>query len=190
MEEQRGARVVGHVDVGPAVVVVVEHEGGEAEGRRGLQDTSALRHVRERAVRVAVVEDVRRAPQSGGAAHDDEALPGAVLSGCARRVANRVVVGQVRGDEEVQAAVAVVVEEGAARAVAIGRDQARRPRRVAEDAPALVPVQHALAVVGDEQVHAPVVVVVAGADALAPAGISEAGLRCDVIETDIAPIPI
>src|SRR4029077_11937973 len=98
---------------GPAVVVVVEYEGREAERGRRLQDPRPLRHVRERAVRVAPVERVGRAAEPGRAAHHGPALPRAVLPGRARRVPSRVLGGQVRGYEQVEAAVTVVVEERA-----------------------------------------------------------------------------
>ena len=189
MEEQRRPRVVRHVDVRPAVVVVVEHERREAEGRRGLEDARALRDVRERAVAVAVVERVLGAAQAGGAAHHDEALPGAALPG-AGAVAGSILVGHVGGDEEVQAPVAVVVEKRAAGAVAVGTGQARGPRHVAEDAATLVPVERVLPVVRHEQVYAPVVVVVARAGALAPASARDPRRAGHVGERPVAGVAI
>src|SRR5262249_42320385 len=55
---------------------------------------------------------------------------------------------------------------------------------------AVVAVEDLVAVVGDEQIGVAVVVVVAGADALAPAAAGDAGLRGDVGERAVAVVPI
>src|SRR5262249_22018190 len=59
-----------------------------------------------------------------------------------------------------------------------------------EDALAFVVIQHAMAIVGDEQVAQAVVVVVAHANSLPPPGVRQAGFRRDVFELEIAEIAI
>ena len=57
---------------------------------------------------------------------------------------------------------------------------------VGERAVAVVVIEHVLAEVGDEQVIVAVVVVVADADALSPAGVSDAGFGGDIGESAVA----
>ena len=57
---------------------------------------------------------------------------------------------------------------------------------VGEGAIAIVAVEDVLAVIGDEEIVAAVVVVVADADALSPAGVTEAGFGGDVGEGSVA----
>ena len=83
----------------------------------------------------------------------------------------------VVGDEEIELAVAIVVNEGAAGAPArFLAGDARLFADVGEGAVAVVVVENVLAVVGDEQVVEAVVVVVADADALSPAAVANARL--------------
>ena len=79
-------------------------------------------------------------------------------------------------DEEVEEAVAVALDEGAARSVMdAGQKQAGLFRDVGEGAVAVVAIEPVLAVVGDEEVVEAVVVVVADADAHGPSGLRRAG---------------
>ena len=87
VKEQRRRRIVGHVDIGPAVVVVVEHERREPERRASLQEAGLLGDVRERAVAVAPEERVVRARQTTRSAHHAEAFPEAVCCGFLARTA-------------------------------------------------------------------------------------------------------
>src|SRR6185436_3215811 len=86
--------VVGDVDVGPAVVVVVEDERREAEGRPGGQQARLLGHVAEGAIAVAAKQHVLGAGEAMRAAHHAEALPEAVAA-ASSRVASRVSVRDV-----------------------------------------------------------------------------------------------
>ncbi len=114
------------------------------------------------------------AAQPGGAAHHVHALPGAVLSrpsaagsearprgpGRRRRRGRGGRRGRSRGTRS------PCCSDRAPTSPAVRVTSPKTP-------PPWFAIEHALAVVGDEQVHAPVVVVVAGADALAPAAAIE-----------------
>ncbi len=113
--EDGGRGVAGDVDIGPSVVVVVEGGDGEAVVAVGVFKAAGLADVFELSSAEVVVEDVRCAREATGAAHDGtpfqmqpEVWPGS------RRVGEVEV--YVVGDGEVEFAVAVVVDEGAARA--------------------------------------------------------------------------
>ena len=132
-----------------------------------------------------MVENVLSALQAGRAAGHHHAF---VETGAGFRDGRG---GQIEidvvGDEQIEFAVAVVVHESAAGvpALAVSGD-AGLFADVGEGAVAVVVVENVLAEVGDEQVFEAVVVVVADADALSPAGVGHAGLCGDVGESAVA----
>ena len=76
---------------------------------------------------------------------------------------------EIIGDEQIQPAVAIVIDERAARAPARpSMQQAGLLRHIGERAVAVVAVKDVLAPVGDEQIVEPVVVVVAHGDRRTP----------------------
>ena len=88
-------------------------------------------------------------------------------------------------------AVVIVIDERAAGVPALGRcvDAVVTPafcRDIGEGAVAVVVPERAIAPVGDEQVVEAVVIVIAGADALAPAGTRHTGLDGYVGERAVA----
>ena len=168
-----GGGIVGHIDVGPAIVIEVGGEHAETEVAVGLQDAGLRAHVGEGAVAVVVVEDVGVAVETGRSAGDHHAFV-ETRAGLRHRRGLQVHVDVV-GDEEIELAVAIVIDEGAARAPArLLACDAGLLADVGEGAVAVVVVENVLAVVGDEQVVAAIVVVVADADALAPAASASA----------------
>ena len=103
------------------------------------------------------------------------ALPQAVGS-VADVGGGREIESQVVGDEEIDATVAIVVDERATRSPsrAPGRQPGARGH-VLEPAVAAVSIENVLPVVGDEDVQPAVVVVVAGTDARCPPDIVSSG---------------
>ena len=98
---------------------------------------------------------------------------------------------QVVGDEEIESAIAVVVDERAARAPAnLARDQTCRTGDVLEALALLVPVEHVAAEIRQEEIRPSVVVVVPGADARGPAGAAHARRAGDIVECAVAPVSI
>ena len=177
--EGGGGGVVGDVDVGPAVVVEVGDGDGEGVGADGLPHAGFFGDVGEGAVAVVVVEDVLAALEAGRAAGDLDAFVGAAGGFGERRGLDVEV--DVVGDEEVEVAVAVVVEKGAAGVPAGGAlGEAGFRGDVGEGAVAVVAVEDVLAVVGDEEVVPAVVVDIADAAALTPSGVGQAGREGDV----------
>ena len=136
----------------------------------------------KRPLAVVVEELVAREGQAARTAHHGNALPLAVAARSRLRDLRAIEV-EVAGDDEVELAVEVVVQPGAARVPARLRGaQARAVRGLHEAAVAFVAIQHAPAEVGDEEIGVAVVVVVGRADALAPSRARHAGLLRDVLE--------
>jgi hypothetical protein len=187
--ERGGIRVVGHVEVRPAIVVEVERAHAEAVCPARLRDPRRVGDVLERPVSLVAVEDVLAAGEPGRSAGHGHALVAAEAGvGCRRRL--QVHVDVVR-HEEVQPAVAVVVEEGAAGPPSRPRvAQSRADGDVLERPVSAVVVEVVLSPVAHEQVHVPVVVVVARARALSPAALGEARLLRDVLERPIALVAV
>ena len=102
-----GFSVVGHVDVGPAVLVEIAEQQAEALARaRG--DTGLGAHVAESSVALIVIEHVR---------HTGEALG-------AGKIGQAVVV-QITGHEQIEEPVRVVIEEAGGSAPTLGRHSRR-----------------------------------------------------------------
>ena len=182
VEEKARGRVAGNVHVGPAVVVEVPGQGREpVVVLRGL-DAGPRRNVRERAAAVVLVQRHRLPRQAARPAQHRHPLPAAARPLARLRRPRRVELQVVR-DEQVQVAVAVEIQEGAARAPARpGLGQPALGGLVAEGSVPLVAVQAVLAPVRDGDIVVPVVVHVAHAGALRPAGVPDAGPLGDVLE--------
>ena len=112
IEDGRGG-VAGDVDVGPAVFVVVEGGDGEAVVAVGALDAGGLADVFEFSVAEIVEESVGGVGKAARAAHDGDALPHAAGAG-ARLGGGGEVEVDVVGDEDIEFAVTVVVDEGTA----------------------------------------------------------------------------
>ena len=168
-----GGRIVGDVDIRPAVVVEVGNRHAQAVGAVRLQDAGLLADIREGAVAVVVKQDVLAALQSRRTARHHDAFEQA-RAGLRQRRGLRIEIDVV-GDEQVQMAVPVVIHERAAGVPAalpvagIGRD-AGLSGDIGELAVAVVVPQRAIAPISDEQVVVAVVVIVADAAPLAPPG--------------------
>jgi len=183
--ERAGGGVVGNVNVGPAVVVEVGGEDTEAVGAVGAEDSSEFGNVGEGAVAVVAKENIFSADEAGRAASDHYAFiqAGAGLGdGCGGEIHVDVI-----GDEEIEFAVAIVVNEGATAvpAVAVCCD-AGFFGDFGEGAVAVIVIETILAEVADEEIVEAVVVVIAEAAALSPARVGDAGSECDVSERAVA----
>ena len=126
--EQAGGLVAGDIDVGPAVVIEIGDDHAQAVAAAGRQNAGLFGDVGERAVAVVVVERVVRRGQSARAADDHHALPFAILAAAGLRGLIQIEV-HVVGDENIEVAVAIVIDKRAARAPARAGDrQAGRAR--------------------------------------------------------------
>ena len=122
-----------------------------------------------------MVENIFSALQSGRPAGDHDALVKAGAGfghGSGRQIHVDIV-----GDKEIKVAVAIVVDKSAAGVPAfpVARD-AGLCADIGERAVAIVVIENVLAEIGDEQVVPAVVVVVADAASLTPAGMRESSL--------------
>ena len=101
------------VEIGPAVVVVVEGGDGETVVGGGVLEAAWFADVFELSITEVVEEEVGGMGEAARAAHDGDAFPGAG-GGFAGGGGLGEVEVDVVGDGEVELAVAVVVDEGAA----------------------------------------------------------------------------
>ena len=143
----------------------------------------------KRAVAAVAIEDVLPAGQPWRPARDGQALV-AAQPGLRNRRRRQVEI-DVIGGEQIELAVAVVVEEGTPGAPAhAGGFEARLLRGLRERAVAAIAEEPVRAPERDEQVDPPVVVVVAGARALSPSAQCQAGAAGDVFERAVALVAI
>ncbi len=171
-------------DVGPAVVVVVERGDAERIVAAGLVDVGFRGDIFEGAVAAIVVKNVFRGRQSSRPAHHRRALPHARWA-LARSGRGREIEVNIVCDDEIEFAVAIVVNESATRAPRLSRSaHACLVRHIGEDA-VIVVIEMVLAVVSDVEIFPAIVIVVADADALSPAARGQARFRGDIGERAI-----
>src|SRR4051794_32217271 len=179
IKDGRGG-VAGDVDVGPAVFVVIESGDGETVVTVGSLDTRGFADVFELSVTEIAEERVWGVGEPAGTAHDCDPLPHASRT-CARLRGGGEVEVNVIGDEDIELAIAVVVDEGAAGApLFAGSGGAGLFGDVAEGAMALVVEEVVFTVGRDVEIFVTVVVVVADAGSLTPGVEADAGFCGDV----------
>jgi len=183
--ERAGGGIVGDVNVRPAVIVEIGSEHAEAVGAVGVEDAGFFGDIGEGAVAIVVIENIFSAKQAGRAAGDHDAFVKAGAGfGDGRGFQIEI---NIIGDEEIKMAVAIVIHEGAAGVPALASaGDAGFFADVGESAVAVVVVENIFAEVGDEEIVETVVVVVADADGLSPAGMGEAGFGGDIGEGAVA----
>src|SRR6266404_2543211 len=183
--QRAGCRIVGNVNVRPAVVVQIGSEHAEAKSAVSLEDAGFFADVGESSIAVVVIKNVLAAVESRRTARDHDAFVEAGTGfGNGRGLQVEI---DVVGDEEIEVAVAIVVHESAAGvpALAVSGD-ARFFADVREGAVAVVVVENVFSEVGDEEIVGAVVVVVAHAHGLPPSGMEQAGFGGDVRESAVA----
>src|SRR5439155_1759819 len=185
---------VANEDVGPAVIVHVKKTAAPAEILRVLAETALIGGVLE--IRAAEIV-VKRRRVAGEIRFDQvEIAVEIVIGGRDAHAGLRLAVGaesatsfdgDVVGDEKIEAAVAIVVDESAAGvpALAVSGDSGFFAD-VSECAIAVVVIENILSEVGDEEIVETVVVVVAYANTLSPAGMKKSCFGGDVSESPIA----
>ena len=169
LKQDAGLGIDGDIDIRPAIVVEVIGDGSDGIARAGLENAGLLRNVGEGPIAIVVIEDVGVRRKTARAAHDGYALPLAVV----RCIGGWNFVGielDVVADEEIEKAVAVVVEKGAAGAPAnVFLIEPGLLRDIGKCAIAVVMEEDVVSPEAAEQIVPSVVVVVADADAGLPA---------------------
>src|SRR5258708_24744143 len=167
VERARG-RVIGDVNVGPAVVVEIGNKNAQAVGAVGAEYSSSFGDVSESSVAIVVVKNILAALKSSRTAGDHHSFVEAWAGfGHWRRGQIHI---DVVSDEEIQPSVAVVIYESAASVPA--RAFSRHSRFLADigkRSVAIIVVKNILAVVSNTQIVPAVVVIVADANASCPA---------------------
>ena len=188
--QDRGGRIRCDVDVGPVVAGEIRGCRSHRVAARDTRDARRLGPILERAVAAIAEEQVGVGRQPFRATVHRQAFPQAVrtLAGLGRGIE---VEPQVVGDEEIEAAVAVVVDKRAAGAPAhVAPAEPGGRRHVLEPCTAVVAIQDVVTVVREEHVEPAVIVDVAGADARGPSGAPQADLVGHVDERAIARVAI
>ena len=185
-----GRAVARDINVRPAVVVVIKSGNAERVVPVGLIDAGFGGDIFESAVAKIVIKDIFRPRQATRAAHHRHAFPhaGGPLAGSGRGGQIEI---DVVGDEQIELAVAVVVDKSAPGAPGFSvAGNFGFLADVGEGAVSVVVVEDVFAVVGDVKIFPAVVVVVADAYALAPPGVSQAGFCRDVGESAVMVVAI
>ena len=142
MIKNAGSAVAGDVDVGPAVVVEVESGNAEGVVAGGLIDVRFRGDVFEFSVSQIVIKNVFRPWQAARTAHDRHAFPDAGRA-FARGGGGGEIEVHVVGDHQVEMAVAIVIDEGAAGAPGFsGAGDAGLLADIGEGAVAVVVIQN------------------------------------------------
>ena len=188
--------VVRDVEVRPAVAVVVEPGDPETVVLVGVAHARLRAHLREAPVPLVAEQEVRLPGEPPRPAlHRDAPVlarrtPSLALARALAELGQVVEVDEhVPADEEVEAAVPVVVGEAAAHGPAAPRD-ARGLGDLLERAVAVVAVEVVAPEAGDVDVRGPVAVRVTGADPHRPAGVPDARLVRHVLEPEAAEVAV
>src|SRR5207245_10218598 len=72
LKDSAGGRVVGHIDIGPAVIIEIRGQYAESIKPGSLLDPGTLGHIRERTITVVVIQNVgvRSQTRRPAGAHD------------------------------------------------------------------------------------------------------------------------
>ncbi len=124
-KSRRRRHVAGDVDVGPAVVVEIGGNDTEAVAAAGLQDAGFLADIGEGAVAIVVIKSIvgQAVVRAGRTSRQALPLAGVVAAGLGG-------MGQIEidvvGDEDIELAVTIVVEQRAAGTPARAGDRKMR----------------------------------------------------------------
>src|SRR5215469_7699273 len=177
--ESAGGRVIGDINVRPAIVIEVGHQYSQAVGPRGCSDAAGFRDISEGAVAVVVIKDVAATFQTRRPASYHDALVEA-RSGFRHRSCFQIQINVV-GDEKVQMTITIIVDEGAS-SIPAGAFPAYTGfiGNVSKSSVAIIVIKSILAVVGNENVFVAVIIVVADADPLSPSRSCQAGVTSHI----------
>ena len=177
--QEVGVRVVGDEQIDETVVVVVGRHDAEAVGAGRIGEPVGRGRFHEAAVPDVLEEQIGLAGKPRRADHDARPVaPDERPLRAHDRVPGRI---DVARDIQVQVAVRIRVEKGAAGAPAAGRDTRARGDFI-EGAVATVAEQEVRPPVGDVEIETPVVVDIPGAHAVAPGRAVHARLLRHVFE--------
>ena len=119
-KQQTRRHVARHIEVRPAVVVEIGADGLQGVAATGLQNAGRRRDVAKGSVELLMIEQVRGERQAARAAHHGNLFPDAVFALAGLGRLGEIEIDVVR-DEQVQTAIAVIVEERAAGPIANAR---------------------------------------------------------------------
>src|SRR5689334_2118703 len=185
-----GSAVAGDIDIRPAVVVVVQSRDAETIVARRMGKPGALGCIREPSTALIVVEHVTGRFEPARPAHDRSALPetGRVLARKGRRGNIEI---YIVCDNKILQHIAVVVDKRAACApLGSVSSYACGCGNFLESPIPFIVVEPVLSIVSDIEVLKAVIVVVAGANSLAPSAGFQTGLFSNVSESAIVVVMV
>src|SRR5262249_51727722 len=181
-KKNAGRGIAGDVEIGPAVFVQISGYGGKGVEIPYRADAGLLADVFESSVPAIVIEGCLSKRHAAGTAEDRHSFPFAIRSRAGQRRARQVEC-LVAGDEQVETAVAIVVEKRAAGTPFLaGPAHSGAAGDILKCALAVVPVQNVRAPVGHIKIIEAVVIEIRDADAAAPAGALQAGRSGHILE--------
>ena len=168
LEKQAGGRIGSHIDVRPAGSEIVGSHRGQPESWFRAVDSRGVGHVAESTITIVAIEQAPLGLQATWPAINWNAFKAAI--GIPPGSRDRLKIEHhVVGDKQVQQAVAIIVHPRATRSPAPALvKQPGLPRHIRKRAIPVVPVEHVLAPLGNEDVIEPVVVVIADASPRKP----------------------
>jgi hypothetical protein len=149
--QRRGRRIVGNIDIGPAVVVQVGGSDAQAISPHRRPHTGLLTYIGKGSVAVVVVENISTAGQSRRTARHKNSLVSA-WSVFRFRSGLQIEVDIV-GDEEIEMTILVVIDERCNRYSSgswVPVVSVRLARDIGEGPVSIVAIERILAVVGDK----------------------------------------
>ncbi len=167
MIENARPAVTGHINIGPAVVVVVESRNAQRIESVRLGDSSFHRHILKRPVPAIVVQRIRSVLQPARSAHHGNALPHA-RSPLPRERRGRDIKIHVVCNHQIQLAVPVVVHERASRSPCLFRSSNASFVTHVLKYSVIIAEQTVVPVVRDVEIVPTIVVVIADAHSLPP----------------------
>ena len=162
--EKIGTHVIGHEEIGPAVVVIIGPHNAHTQAFVWIADARFFRHIFKRSIAAIVIENVRLTFRYRNLHLQSLVIEGIVAG--LRQMMNVCV--HVSRYEQIQMAVAIVICEGRAYAEAATLHM-RLLGNIFESAAAKIMVKHVVTVARDIDVRQAIIVKIANGDAHAPA---------------------
>src|SRR5208337_3208872 len=186
LEQNAGLGIDRYINVGPSIVVEIVRDRGDGISWPRLQDPGLLRNIRECAVSIVVVQDVRIAGKSARATHGRHALPLAKTHLIQGQWLIGIKLDEV-AHEEIEMTIPVVIEKRATCAPpTVLLVEAGLACHIAKGSVSVVMEENVVTPERAEQVIPAIVVVVAHAHARLPSGPSKSGLLRHVREGAVA----
>src|SRR5579884_689394 len=183
-EEEAGCGIAGDVDIGPTVIIEIGRNDSQTVTGRRFADSGRGSNISECAVAVIVIKRVAAVGQTARTAEDAFVVTGIAL---ARARDGIRIEGHVIRNKQIKAAVAIVIDKGAAGAEAGLRiPETRFFRDFRKCSVAIIAIKRVLRPTGDEDIFKAVVIEIADSYSIGVAGVKQTSILRDVGEGAVA----